>query len=149
MPGDVVDGHRVVLAQHAGEALLGGGELRQVEEVPVLPEPVQRGPDAELDAAQRVGLVADGGLLEAAEVLRGGGEDLEEEILLRLEVPVEDALADPERVDDLGHRRGVVAPLGEQAGRLVQDLLAAGPAAGGQLALHPSKARNRLTGRSI
>src|SRR5688572_930181 len=149
MAGDVVDGHGVVLAQHGGETFLGGGELRQVEQVPVVAEPLQRGPDAQLDPPQRVGLVTDRRLLAAPETLRRGSEDLEEEVLLRLEVPVEDALADTQRLDDLGHRRRVVAPLGEQPGRLVEDLLAAFPAALGQLALHPPKARNNLTSRSI
>ncbi|MNC98731.1 hypothetical protein D3C83_167860 [compost metagenome] len=69
MAGDVVDGHGVVLAQDGGEALLGGGELRQVEEVAVVAEPLERCPDADLDAPQRVGFVTDGRLLAAAEVL--------------------------------------------------------------------------------
>ena len=44
-------------------------------------------------------------------------EQLGEQLLLRREVPVEDALADAERGDDVGDRRGVVAALGEQPGR--------------------------------
>ena len=59
-------------------------------------EPRQRRPDAELDAPDRVGLVGDGLLLAAAQVCLRVPQDLEEQLLLRVEVPVEDALADAE-----------------------------------------------------
>ena len=56
-------------------------------------------------------------LLAPAEVASGPPEDLEEQLLLGVEVPVEDALADAEALDDLGHRGRVVAVVGERAGR--------------------------------
>ena len=59
--------------------------------------------------SDRIVDVGDGLLLAAAQVLLGVAEDLDEELLLRVEVPVEDALAHAEAVDDLGHRRRVVA----------------------------------------
>jgi hypothetical protein len=43
----------------------------------------------------------------------------------------------------------VVAPLGEQPGRLGEDLLTTLPAALGQLPLHSKEARKNLTGWSI
>ena len=56
-------------------------------------------------------------LLALAQIVVRRLEQLGEQLLLRGEVPVEDALADAERGDDVGDRGGVVAPLGEQAGR--------------------------------
>ena len=52
-------------------------------------------------------------LLASAQVLLGLAQDLAEQLVLGGEVPVEDALADPEAVDDLGDRGGVVAMCGE------------------------------------
>ena len=90
----------------------------------------------ELDAADRIVDAVDGLLLGPAQVLLGLAEDLEEELLLAGEVPVEDALADAEALHDLGHRRRVVALLGEPGGREVHQLLAALPASLGQASVH-------------
>ena len=65
--------------------------------------------DAELEPADRVGLVAHAVPLRPADGPLALAEDLHEELLLRLEVPVEDALADAEAVDQLGDRGRVVA----------------------------------------
>ena len=64
----VGDGDLLAPAQGRGEALLGRGELEELDQVPVLGRPGQRGPDAELDAADGIGLLADGGLLASAQV---------------------------------------------------------------------------------
>ena len=112
---------------HRREPLLGRGELDEVERAAVLVEPRHRRADAELDAPHRVGLVADRGLLAPAQVLVRAAEQLDEQLLLAREVPVEDALADAEARDDVGDRRGVVAPLGEEARRLRAGSATAGP----------------------
>ena len=104
-------------AQHRRERLVGRGELDDREVLAVLVEPLERRADPELDAAHRVGLVADRRLLALAQLVVRRLEQLGEQLVLRREVPVEDALADAERVDDVGDRGGVVAPLGEQPGR--------------------------------
>ena len=83
------------------------------------------GPEPELDALHGVGLVGDGLLLLAAEVGLGLPQDLEEQLLLRVEVPVEDALADAQAGHDLRHRRRVVALLGEAGGRERHQLVSA------------------------
>ena len=119
----VGDRDLAVAGEHRRERLVGRGELDDREVLAVLGEPRERRPDAELDAADRVGLVADRLLLALAQLVVRRLEQLGEQLLLRGEVPVEDALADAERGDDVGDRRGVVAPLGEQPGR-------AGPSAG-------------------
>ena len=74
-------------------------------------------PDPRLDATDGVGLVGDRLALGPAEVALGVGQDLAEELLLGGEVPVEDALAHAEAVDDVGHRGGVVALRRRTAGR--------------------------------
>ena len=63
----------------------------------------------EADAPDGVGLVLDGLALGAAKVPLGLDQDLAEELVLRGEVPVEDALAHAEAVDDVGDRRRVIA----------------------------------------
>ncbi len=87
-------------------------------------EPVHRRAGAELDARQRIAGVLDGVLLRASQVLLRVAEDLDEELILRVEVPVEDALADTDAGDDLGDGRGMEAVLRELAGRDVHELAA-------------------------
>ena len=99
------------------------------------------GADAELDAAHRVGFVADRLLLALAQIVVRRLEQLGEELVLRREVPVEDALADAERGDDVGDRGGVVAPLGEQPGRAGDQLLPALLTSGRELAAHDLRSR--------
>jgi len=72
-------------------------------------------PGCRLDPQDRVGLVADGLLLPAAQVLVRFAQDLRQQLLLRGEVPVEDALADTEALDDVGDRRRVIAPLAKSS----------------------------------
>ena len=72
--------------------------------------------------AHRVGLVADRGLLAASEVLVRAAEQLDEQLFLAGEVPVEDALADVQARHDVRDRGRVVAPLGEQPRRFAHDL---------------------------
>ena len=112
-------GHRllVALADDRGEALLGAGELHEDEEVAVVGQPAQGGPDPLLDAPGRIGLAGDGLPLGQAHGAEGVVEDLGQQLVLRFEVPVEDALADAEPVDDAGDRGGVVAVGGEACGR--------------------------------
>ena len=87
---------------------------------------------------RRIGvlLVADRLLLLAPQVGLGLLEDLEEQLLLRVEVPVEDALADAEARHDLGDRGGVVALLGEARGGERHELVAALLAPLGQAPCH-------------
>ena len=80
------------------------------------------GPQPALDAADRVVGGPDRLALAPAEVLLGVVEDLQEQLILRVEVPVEDAFADAEAGDDLGHRGGVEAVLGEPLGGDVHEL---------------------------
>jgi hypothetical protein len=102
----------------------------------VLEEPLDRGADTELDAHDWVGLVADRLLLPAAKLLVRLAQDLRQQLLLRGEVPVEDALADAEALDDVGDRRRVVAALGEELGRVLHELTAAILAPLRELAAH-------------
>src|SRR5207245_11405251 len=109
----------------------------------VLAEPVERAADAELDAPDGIDLVADGLLLALAQLVVRRLEQLGEQLLLRREVPVEDALADPERGHDVGHRRGVVAALGEEPCCALDQLIPPFLASGRQLAAHEMR---RLSG---
>ena len=90
----VGDRHLLVVAHDGREPLLGRGELDEVERIAVLVEPGHRRADTELDAGHRVGLVTDRGLLAPAEVLVRTAQDLDEQLFLAREVPVEDTLAD-------------------------------------------------------
>ena len=100
----VGDRDLAVAGEHGRERLVGRRELDDREVLAVLGEPGERGPDTELDAAHGIGLVADRRLLLAlAQVVVRRLEQLGEQLLLRREVPVEDALADAERRDDVGH----------------------------------------------
>src|SRR5205807_5873931 len=90
--GGVGHGDVLAAAEHRSETLLGGCELQQLDNIAVLVEPGDRRPDAELDAADGIGLVCDGGLLPAPQLALGVAQDLEEELLLGGEVPIEDAL---------------------------------------------------------
>ena len=51
-------------------------------------------------------------------------QQLDEQLFLRGEVPVEDALADAEMLNDVGDRCRVVTAFGEQRGRGRDELLA-------------------------
>ena len=64
---------------------------------------------------RRAGIVlpGDGLTLGLAHGAQGVGQDLAQQFVLGVEVPVEDALAHAEAVDDAGHRRGVVPVGGE------------------------------------
>ena len=88
----------------------------------MLGHPQHAGPDAELDASTGILHLVDRPLLAATEVPLRRPQDLDEQLLLRVEVPVEDALADTEAVDDVGDRRGVV-PIGREPLRGVGDQL--------------------------
>src|SRR5262249_31239066 len=116
------DGDVVVPPQDASKPLGARAELQEREVLAVLEEPLDRGADAELDAHDRVGLLADRLLLAPAEVLLRFTQDLRQQLLLRGEVPVEDALPHAEAHHDVGHRRRVVAPLGEQRGGVLHQL---------------------------
>ncbi len=135
----VGDADLPVAGEHRRERLVGGRELDDGEVLAVLGEPEQRGPDAELDAADRVGLVADRLLLALAQVVVRRLEQLGEQLLLRGEVPVEDAFADAQRGDDVGHRGRVIAPLREESRPAFHELVAALTASRGQLAPHPGE----------
>src|SRR5207237_5028580 len=111
----------------------------EVDEVAVLLEPRQRGADAQLDALHGVGLVGDGGLLAPPQLLLRLAEDLTEQLLLGGEVPVEDTLSHAEALDDLRHRGGVVAVLGEALGGVLHELLATLETSLGQAAGHGPK----------
>src|SRR3954466_14697912 len=100
----VGDGYVLTAPQHGSEPLLGCRELEELDDVSVLVEPGDRRADAELDAGDRIGLVGDRRLLAPAQLALGIAENLEEELFLGGEVPVEDALADPEPLHDLRDR---------------------------------------------
>ena len=119
---DVLGRHLLALAQRRQEPLLGDRELGELVVLGVLGRPAHGGAHAELDAADRIGGVGERLLLGAAQILLGLAEDLEEQLLLAVEVPVEDALADPEALDDLGHAGRVVPVLGEPGGGELQQL---------------------------
>jgi len=124
------------LAQGRCEALLGLGELEELVVVAVLGRPPHRRADAHLELADRIGLVDDRGLLGATEVELRLTQDLEEELLFGVEVPVEDALADPEALHDLGDRGRVIALVGEATGGVVHELALALLAARCQAPVH-------------
>src|SRR5207247_9277526 len=104
------------------EAGCAAGELEQGEVLAIVQEPRDRGADAERAPQDRVGLVADRLLLPPAQILVRFAQDLRQQLLLRGEVPVEDALADAEALDDVGDRRRVVTPLGEELGGVLHEL---------------------------
>lgn len=122
MANEVVDGDVLSPPKCGGEALFGRRELDEGDELMVLARPCERGADALLDAPDGVVLVGDGVHLRASEVLLGIAQYLEEELLLRGEVPVEDALAHAEAADDLLDGGRVVAALGEAGGGVVHQL---------------------------
>ncbi len=144
MADRVADRDLPVAAQHGCEGLVGRRERDDREVVAVLAEPRERGADAELDAAHGIGFVADRLLLALAEVVVRRLQQLREELFLRREVPVEDALADAERLDDVGDGGRVVAALGEEPGRAGDQLFTALPAALRELPAHPVHATRRL-----
>src|SRR4029077_14686484 len=93
-------------------------------------------------------LLGDGGLLAATQLALGVAQDLEEQLLLGGEVPIEDALAHAQPLHDLRDRRRVVAVLGE-AGRCVRhQLLTALTAPLGEPTIHWGNGRENLTNRS-
>ena len=97
--GDVGEGvgDHLLLAQadERGESFLGAGELQEDEEMAIVAEPTDGRPDALLDATGRVVLVGDGLSLGQPEAVLCIGQDLAEQLVLRVKVPVEDALATP------------------------------------------------------
>ena len=102
-------------------------------------QPQHRGANPLFDPADGVVLIADCDLLATPQVVLGLAQDLEEQLLLRGEVPVEDALADAHAGDDVGDRRRVVAVLGEALRREVHQLPAAVPAPLGEPPVHWSE----------
>ncbi len=136
MAGCVGDGHLVALPQRRQEPLVRGGELEEREEGAVLVEPGHRGADAELDATDRVGLVADRLLLAPAQVVLRLAQDLDEQLLLGGEVPVEHAFPDAQPGDHIGDRRRVVPAGGEALRREAHELGASCLAPCRQLAVH-------------
>ncbi len=148
MPDRVGDRDLTVAGEHRRERLVGRRELDDREVLPVLGEPGKGGPDAELDAADRIVDTLDRVLLALAQVVVRRLQELGEQLLLRGEVPVEDALADAERGDDVGHRSRVIAALGEQAGGAGHQLLTPFFAPGRELAPHSPSVAVCLTARS-
>ena len=120
-----------------------GGDPDQLVVVRVPVDPCQGGADAELDAAHRITFVAYGRPLCPAQVELGLTQDLDEELFLRIEVPVEDTLADAESRDEVGNRRVVVAALGEPVGGIVDQLIATLLAPGRELLGHVGGQRYR------
>ena len=121
----VGDGDLLAPAQGRGEALLGGGELDEVVRGRRCSlDHCIDGPDAELDASHRV--VSSpmaccwGGAGPCCASLRISRKSSS----LRVEVPVEDALADAEALHDLGHRRRVVAVSAKRWAANVHELAA-------------------------
>jgi hypothetical protein len=76
-------------------------------------------------------------VLGAPEALKTGPEEFPEKVVLRLEIPVEDAFADPQLVADVPDGRTVVALVGEEAERGLDDLLASLGAPLGEFFPHP------------
>ena len=97
-------------------------ELEEAALVVVVGHPQHGGTDAQLEPFDGVVDALDAALLGAAHVVLRGAEDLGEELLLGVEVPVEDALADAEAVDEFGDR-GRVLPVGGEARRGELDQL--------------------------
>ena len=128
-------------AYRPGEGRLGARELEQLALPVVLGHPQHPGPDAELQAADRISVILDRTQLGPAQLLLGGAEDLDEELLLGGEVPVEDALADAEAVDDVGHRGRVVAIGGEPLGGVRDELRPSFRPSGGQPSLRHGRRR--------
>ncbi len=108
----------------------------------MLVEPGHGGADSELDAPEGVGFIGDALALGAAQRLLGLLQDLEEQLLLGGEVPVEDPLAHPDALHDLGNRCRVVALGGEALGGEVHQLASALEPPGGQTALHEVTVRS-------
>ncbi len=85
-------------------------------------EPPHRGTDAELEPLDRVGFVTDRLRLRPTKVVAGVFEDLDQQLFLGREVPIEDALAHADPIDELVDRSWVVAVLGEAVGGVVEQL---------------------------
>ena len=69
-----------------------------------------------------VGFVTDRLRLRPTKVVAGVFEDLDQQLFLGREVPIEDALAHADAVDEIVDRSWVVAVLGETAGGVVEQL---------------------------
>jgi hypothetical protein len=134
--GQIVQRDLLAPPHVVAEPVVAGGHPDQLVVVGVPVDPVQRGADAQLDPPHRVTLRADGGPLGPTQVELGLTQDLDEELLLGLEVPIEDALADAEPGDEVGHRRVVVAALREAGGGIVDQLIASLLASGRELLGH-------------
>jgi hypothetical protein len=127
--GDVACGVEPVYASDFGsfrrEARLHRRVIEEREDVNVVDDEVERREDALCDTPNGIGLLAQVAALEEAEAARRVREDLAEERFLRLEVPVEDALADADVSDDVGYARAREALIGSQCDRRLHQL---GPA---------------------
>ena len=80
-------------------------ELDQLVDVAMVGRPSHRRPDTRLDTPHRIVLVRDRLLLGDPQGVLCVAQDLDEQLFLPVEVPVEDALAHAEALDDLGDRR--------------------------------------------
>jgi len=111
-------------------------KLEHRRQLAVLGGPPDRGAYRRRNAHQRIVGVRDRRQLGAAQLGHAGGEDVAEQLFLGLEVPVEDALANAHRPDDVGDRGGLVPALGESGGGHLEKLRTAFLAAGGQASVH-------------
>ena len=143
--GQIVQRDLLAPPDVVAEPVVAGGHADQLVVVGVPVDPGQRGADAQLDTAHRITFAADRGPLGPAQVELGLAQDLDEELLLGFEVPVEDALADAEPRDQVGDRRVVVAALGEASSGVVDQLVAPLPSPGRELLGHVGGQRYRTT----
>src|SRR5262245_40458821 len=88
-------------------------------------EPVHGRTRAKRDALERIAGFFDGVLLRAPQILLRLVQDLDEQLILRVEVPVEAALSHADPGDDLRHRRRVEPVLREEPRRHAHQLPAA------------------------
>jgi hypothetical protein len=106
-----------------GELLVARRGANESEEARIDAKEFDGRLDAPLDADPGVGDPLDGDVLGAPEVKQRFLQQLGEQGLFGFEVPVEDALADPELVAHVGDRRAVIALFGKEAGGGGDDLL--------------------------
>lgn len=128
--------HLLPLAQRRSEAFFGHRELKQGEQLAVLCGPRSGGADALLDAADGIIYAIDRLFLTATHARLRFAQDLQEQLVLRREVPVEDPFADAEALDDLSDRGGMEAVVREAVGREQHELRAPLLATLRQLPLH-------------
>src|SRR5690606_11580387 len=116
-----------------------------VEPVVAGDEP-HRGGGAHVEPLERVVDAGDGPPLRPPEPVAHVDDDLVEELLLVLEVPVDEALGHTGGRGDVDHAGVLVAPLGEQLLGVVQQLGLAVPAVAGQAPLLGRHPRHRTRG---